>query len=72
MMNIMEMMRNPQKAVEQIMMNGTGNNPVMQNLLQKAKVNDVKGVEDTARNLFKSQGRNFDSEFAAFKKRMGF
>lgn len=71
-MNIIEMMRNPQKAVEQMITNGIGNNPVMQNLLQKAKANDVKGVEDTARNLFQSQGRNFDSEFAEFKKRMGF
>ena len=48
------------------MMNNN-NNPVLNNLIQKAKQGDTKGVEDFARNLFKEQGRDFDKEYSQFK-----
>ena len=35
---------------------------------KKAKEGDSKGVENFARNLFKEQGRDFDKEFAEFRK----
>ena len=43
-------------------------NPMVSNLIQMAKNGDSKGVEQFARNAFKDQGRNFDSEFSQFMK----
>ena len=72
-MNPMEMIKNfigkglnPQQILNSMMNNN--NNPVLGNLIQKAKQGDTKGVEDFARNLFKEQGRDFDKEFAEFRK----
>lgn len=71
-MNPMEMIKNfigkglnPQQILNSIMNNN--NNPVLSNLIQKAKQGDTKGVEDFARNLFKEQGRDFDKEYSQFK-----
>ena len=38
------------------------------NLIQKAKAGDTKDVENFARNIMKEQGRDFDKEFAEFRK----
>ena len=72
-MNPMEMIKNfigkglnPQQILNSMMNNN--NNPVLSNLIQKAKQGDTKGVEDFARNLFKEQGRDFDKEYLDFKK----
>ena len=48
-----------------------GNTPIGKNLLQMAKSNDGKGIEDFARNLCAQRGLNFDTEFAAFKQQLG-
>lgn len=71
-MNPMEMIKNfigkglnPQQILNSMMNNN--NNPVLSNLIQKAKQGDTKGVEDFARNLFKEQGRDFDKEYSQFK-----
>lgn len=71
-MNPMEMIKNfigkglnPQQILNSMMNNN--NNPVLGNLIQKAKQGDTKGVEDFARNLFKEQGRDFDKEYSQFK-----
>lgn len=71
-MNPMEMIKNfigkglnPQQILNSMMNNN--NNPVLNNLIQKAKQGDTKGVEDFARNLFKEQGRDFDKEYSQFK-----
>lgn len=72
-MNPMEMIKNlvgkgmnPQQILDNVMKNNS--NPVFNNLLEKAKEGDTKGVETFARNLFKEQGRDFDKEFAEFRK----
>ena len=72
-MNPMEMMKNligkgmsPQQILGNVMKNNS--NPVFNNLIEKAKEGDTKGVETFARNLFKEQGRDFDKEFAEFRK----
>ena len=57
---------NPQQILGNIMKNNS--NPVFNNLIEKAKEGDTKGVETFARNLFKEQGRDFDKEFAEFRK----
>lgn len=72
-MNPMEMIKNlvgkgmnPQQILGNVMKNNS--NPVFNNLIEKAKEGDTKGVENFARNLFKEQGRDFDKEFAEFRK----
>ncbi len=58
---------NPQQILGNVMKNNS--NPVFNNLIEKAKEGDSKGVENFARNLFKEQGRDFDKEFAEFRKK---
>ena len=72
-MNPMEMIKNlvgkgmnPQQILDNVMKNNS--NPVFNNLIEKAKEGDTQGVENFARNLFKEQGRDFDKEFAEFRK----
>lgn len=55
---------NPQQLVERLVMNNT--NPMLRQLLEKAKSGDTKGVEEFARNIYKQQGRDFDKEFSEF------
>ena len=57
---------NPQQILGNVMKNNS--NPVFNNLIEKAKEGDTQGVENFARNLFKEQGRDFDKEFAEFRK----
>ena len=57
---------NPQQILGNVMKNNS--NPVFNSLIEKAKEGDTKGVETFARNLFKEQGRDFDKEFAEFRK----
>lgn len=47
------------------------NNPMIQNLVNMAQQGNAKGVEEFARNYMKEQGRDFDTEFANFKKQFG-
>lgn len=55
---------NPQQLVEKLVMNNT--NPMLRQLIDKAKSGDTKGVEEFARNIYKQQGRDFDKEFSQF------
>lgn len=55
---------NPQQLVERLVMNNT--NPMLRQLVEKAKSGDSKGVEEFARNIYKQQGRDFDKEFSQF------
>ena len=61
------------KSPQEIAMNMIGNNtnPVMQNLIKMAQNGDTKGVESVARNMFKEQGRDFDTEMKDFQKFIG-
>lgn len=58
---------NPEQILNNMMSNSQ--NPMLNNLFQKAKQGDTKGIEDFARNLFKEQGRDFDKEFGEFRKK---
>lgn len=55
---------------KQVVLNMIGNNtnPMMQNLVEMAKNNDTKGIEDFARNYCKENGKDFDKEIANFQK----
>lgn len=73
-MQFIAMMKNGQNP-QQIMMNflqaQAQNSPMMENLLLLAQNNDTKGIEEIARNLYKTQGKDFDKEFIAFKQMLG-
>lgn len=56
----------PQQILGNVIKNNS--NPVVNNLIEKAKQGDTKGIENFARNLFKEQGRDFDKEFIEFRK----
>lgn len=43
------------------------NNPIFKNLIEMANKNDVKGLENFARNYMKDKGRDYDKEFNDFK-----
>ena len=48
-----------------------GQNPMASNLASLIEQHDMQGLETLARNLAQSQGKDFDKEFASFKKQMG-
>ena len=49
----------------------TGNkNPMFSELMNMAKNGDQQSIENFARNVFKEQGRDFDSEFSDFIKQI--
>lgn len=74
MMQFMQMIRNggnPQQMVMNMLEQEMSNTPMGQNLLTLVKNDDNAGIEKVARNLAKSQGIDFDKEFASFKQMMG-
>lgn len=58
---------NPKEMVMQ-MLTQNNNNPIFSNLIDMANKGNVQGVEQFARNMFKEQGKDFDSEFNNFMK----
>lgn len=57
---------NPQTIVKQF----AGNNPILNDLIHKAENNDIKSIENFARNLFKQKGLDLDKEFESFKQKL--
>lgn len=59
--------------IKQMVMNMLKNNsnPIFANLIGMAQNNDVKGIENFARNFYKEQGKDFDKEFNEFKNMLG-
>ena len=73
MYNVQEMIRNgynPQQIVTAIPQKQ--NNPMAANLLTLARNGNVAEIEKIARNVAASQGKDFDTEFQAFRSQMGF
>ena len=63
--------QNPQQLMLSVLEGQMADTPMGQHLLQLAKNNDKKGIEQIARNLSKQRGVDFDTEFAAFCKMLG-
>ena len=63
--------RNPQQLLASILEGQAANNPVSSNLLNMIKQNRTADIESFARNYFASQGKDFDTEFRAFKETYG-
>ena len=56
---------NPKNIAMNMLKNNT--NPIFANLIEMANKNDVKGLENFARNYMKDNGRDYDKEFNEFK-----
>ena len=63
-MNMLNSIKNPKDVV--INMIKSNNNPMVKNLVEMAEKGDNEGIEKFARNMFKEQGRDFDSEMKQF------
>ena len=64
--------QNPQQLLMSILEQNSQNNPMSANLLQLAKENKTADIEQIARNFAQSKGIDFDKEFNAFRKTLGF
>lgn len=62
--------QNPQQLMLSIL-EGQAGTPMGANLLNLAKNNQTAEIEKIVRNLYSQQGRDFDSEFRAFKQMFG-
>lgn len=76
-MNPMQMLQmlmkkgnNPQQMAEQMMQSMGGNNPMLSNLIQMAKDGNTQNIEQFARNICKSKGIDFDTQFEDFMKQL--
>ena len=63
--------KNPQQLVLSVLEQSMGNTPLGKNLLLLAKQGRGNDIEQVARNLLSQKGLDFDSEFTAFKNKMG-
>lgn len=73
-MHLLAMMKNgqnPAAMIMQLMQSQMGGTPLGDNLVQLAKKNDTKGIENVARNLCQQRGLDFDKEFASFRQQLG-
>lgn len=62
--------QNPQQVMLNLLQQ-MQNTPMGVNLLNLAKQNRTADIEQIARNLVKQQGKDFDTEFRAFRQRTG-
>lgn len=67
-MQLVQSQGNPQQMVMMMLENQGAQNSMFSNLLQMAKKNDTKAIEQFARNVMKEKGLDFDEEFNNFKK----
>lgn len=63
---------NPQQLMLSVLQMRMGNTPMGQNLLHLARNGRTDEIEKIARNLAAQQGIDYDTEFNAFKQRLGF
>ena len=63
--------QNPQQLMIKYLEQQSQSNPMMSNLLGMARNGDTASLEKFARNLVESQGKDFDTEFKAFRDQWG-
>lgn len=72
MFNILQMFANPQMAIQNLMgsmmQNNFQNNPLFERAKQMANGKSDEQLMQTAKNLCKQQGIDFDTAFAQFKQ----
>lgn len=65
--------QNPQQLMLKILQGQAGSNPLVNNLLSLAQQGRTTEIEQVVRNLYTQQGgQDFDRDFAAFKKSLGY
>lgn len=65
--------KNPQQLMLSILQGQAYNNPLGKNLLNLAQQGRTDELEKVVRNIYTQQGgSNFDQEFAAFKRALGY
>lgn len=71
-MQLFQMMKsnNPKDIVMNMIKQQSGNNPMINNLIDMANNGNTQGVETFARNLCKNKGMDFDTEFGNFMQQM--
>lgn len=62
---LLKMIKNPKQYVKDLAKNNP--NPMLDNLIKMAESNNQKEIEQFARNMFKEQGKDFDSIINLFK-----
>ena len=62
---LLKMIKNPKQYVKDFAKNNP--NPMLDNLIKMAESNNQKEIEQFARNMFKEQGKDFDSIINLFK-----
>ena len=63
--------KNPQQLMLSMMENSMRGTPLGDNLINLAKQGKTEEIEKIARNMAAQRGIDFDTEFQAFKKRLG-
>ena len=63
--------QNPQQIMLQILEQSAASTPLGKNLIELAKQNKTSEIERIARNLAKERGIDYDTEFNAFKQKLG-
>lgn len=63
--------KNPEQLMISYLESQAQSNPMSANLLTMAKNGDSAGLEQFARNFMASQGKDFDTEFKAFRQQLG-
>ena len=70
-LGIIQAIQNPQQFVENMMNNSQAmQSPMVSNAVNLARNGDKNGLKRIAENLCKTNGKDFDTEFQQFKKRM--
>lgn len=64
--------QDPRQLTLQLLQQRMGNSPMGQSLIALAEQDKVDDIEQFARNLAAQQGIDYDTEFASFKKMLGF
>ena len=64
--------QNPQQLAMTLIRQRMGNTPMGQNLLALVEAGQTGELERIVRNLSKEQGIDYDTEFPAFRKMLGF
>ena len=71
-LNLIKSGKNPQEVVLDTLSTPMSKTAVGANLISLARQGKTAEIEQIARNMMASQGKDFDKEFNAFKKQWGF
>ena len=71
-LNQIRLGRRPEQITLQLLESQMGGSPMGDNLIKLAREGNTAEIEKIARNLSAQRGVDFDKEFAAFKRSLGF